>query len=136
VRRALAQRQVVLGAVTLLAITVSFAVTAQHDRKAAAALPRPVGSYSALVAASGPRAIGKKTACGIVVAPRTLGISSPVLPCGTRLYLNYGTRHVLAPVVSRGPEATGAEFAVTPALARRLRLTGVKRVRWSYSAEG
>jgi hypothetical protein len=74
------------------------------------------GSYSALVAASGPRAIGKKTACGIVIAPRTLGISSPVLPCGTRLYLNYGTRHVLAPVVSRGPEATGAEFAVTPAL--------------------
>jgi hypothetical protein len=136
VRRPLAQRQVALGAVAVLAVAVSFAVTARHDRKAAAALPKPVGSYSALVAASGPKVIGKKTACGIVVAPRTMGIASPVLPCGTRLYLSLGTRHVLAPVVSRGPQATGAEFAVTPALAHRLRLSGVKRVRWSYAAEG
>jgi hypothetical protein len=136
VRRALAQRQVVLAGVTVLAVAVSFAVTARHDRKAAAALPPPVGSYTALVAASGPRTIGKRTACGIVVATRTLGISSPVLRCGTRLYLTYGSRHVLAPVVGRGPQAAGAEFAVTPALARRLRLTGVKRVRWSYAADG
>ncbi len=134
-RRVLAQRQVVLAAVTLLAIAVSFAVTARNDRKAAAALPKPVGSYSALVAASGPRVIGKRTVCGIVVAPRTMGISSPVLPCGTRLYLNYGTHHVLAPVLGRGPDAGGAEFALTPALAHRLRLNGVKRVRWSYAAQ-
>lgn len=121
---------------TLFAIAVSFAVTARHDRKAAAALPSPVGSYTALVAASGPKTIGKKTACGIVVATRTLGISSPVLPCGTRLYLTFGSHHVLAPIVGRGPQGGGAEFAVTPALAHRLRLSGVKRVRWSYAADG
>jgi hypothetical protein len=136
VRRALAQRQVALAAVAILAVAASFAATARHDRKAQAALPASVGSYTALVAASGSKAMGKTTACGVLVGPRTQGISSPVLPCGTRLYVTYGNRHVLASVIGRGPEAKGAELALTPSLARRLHLSGLKRVRWSYAAAG
>ncbi len=131
----LAQRQVVLAAVAILAVAVSFAVTTRRDRKAAAALPAAVGSYTALVAASGPKVVGKHTLCGVQIAPRTMGISSPVLPCGVRLYLTYRGRHVLAAVIGRGPDTPGAELAVTPALARRLGITGVKRVRWSYAAD-
>jgi hypothetical protein len=126
----------VLAAVAILAVAVSFAVTARHERKAAAALPAPHGSYTALVAASGSRVVGKTTACGIEIGRRTMGISSPVLPCGVRLYLTYRSRHVLASVIGRGPQSGGAEFAVTPALARRLGVTGVRRLRWSYAGGG
>jgi hypothetical protein len=136
VRGRLAQRQVGLVAVALLAIAFSLALTARHGRKAAASLPPPQGSYSALVAASGAGAVGTRTVCGIVIAGRTTGIASPVLPCGVRVYLTYGSRHVLAPVIGRGPDRSGAEFAVTPALAGRLGLRGVKRVRWSYAGAG
>jgi hypothetical protein len=136
VRGRLAQREVGLLAVAVLAVAVSFAITTREKHKAAAAaLPPAVGSYTALVAASGPRAVGKKTRCGIVIATRTMGISSPVLACGVRLYLTYRSSHVLASVIGRGPDAPGAEFALTPALAHKLGVTGVKRVHWSYAAE-
>jgi hypothetical protein len=136
VRGRLAQREVALLAVALLAVVVSLAVTMRDKHKAAAAaLPPSVGSYTALVASSGPRAVGKKTSCGIVVAPRTMGISSPVLGCGVRLYLTFRDRHVLAPVIGRGPNTPGAEFAVTPALARKLGMTGVRRLHWSYAGD-
>jgi hypothetical protein len=135
-RGRLAQREVGLLCVAVLAVAVSFAVTTRHKHNAAAAsLPPPVGSYTALVAASGARVVGTRTHCGVVIASRTMGISSPVLACGVRLYLTYGGHHVLAPVIGRGPRAPGAEFAVTPALARKLGMTGVKRVRWSYASD-
>jgi hypothetical protein len=136
VRGRLAQREVGLLCVAVLAVAVSFAITTRDKHQAAAAsLPPPVGSYTALAAASGQRVVGTKTRCGVVIASRTMGISNPVLACGVRLYLTYRGRHVLAPVIGRGPSTPGAEFAVTPALARKLGLTGVKRVRWSYAAE-
>lgn len=135
-RPALVRRQLVLVAVTVLAIAVSLAVTTRPGHKAAAALPAPVGSYTALVATASAKDEGKPTACGVVVSPWTVGISSPVLPCGVRIYLSRGQRHVLAPVIGRGPTTPGAEFALTPALASRLRITGLRRVHWSYAASG
>jgi hypothetical protein len=136
VRQALLQRQLVLVAITVLAIAISLAVTTRPGHKAAAALPPPVGSYTALVATAGPKSEGKTTACGVVVSARTVGISSPVLPCGVRIYLTRGGRHVLASVIGRGPTAPGAEFAITVALAHRLGITGLRRVHWSYAASG
>ncbi|HEX4519964.1 MAG TPA: hypothetical protein VH063_10325 [Gaiellaceae bacterium] len=135
-RPVLVRRQLVLVAVTVLAIAVSLAVTTRPGHKAAAALPPPVGSYTALVASTGPKSVGKKTACGVVVTSRTVGISSPVLPCGVRLYMSRGARHILASVIGRGPTAAGAEFGLTPALAHRLEITGLRRVHWSYTATG
>jgi hypothetical protein len=135
-RGRLAQREVGLLAVALLAVAVSIAITMRERHKAAASvLPPEEGAYTALVAASGPRAVGSRTGCGVVIGTRTFGISSPVLPCGVRLYLTYRSRHVLASVIGRGPEAPGAEFALTPALAHRLGVTGVKRLRWSYAGQ-
>jgi hypothetical protein len=136
VRQALVQRQLVLVAITVLAISISLAVTTRPGHRAEAALPPPVGSYTALVATENARLTGKTTACGVLVLSRTVGISSPVLPCGVRLYVSRGGRHVLASVIGRGPPAPGAEFGLTPALAHRLGITGLRRIHWSYAASG
>jgi hypothetical protein len=132
-RRILVQRQLALGALALLAAVVSLAVTDRHQahvRKAS--LPPPQGSYTALVGSSGAESLGGATACGVAIGARTLGIASPVLPCGTRLYLTFRGRHVLAPVIARGA-GPGREFDLTLPLARRLGIRGVRRVHWSYA---
>jgi hypothetical protein len=126
---------VLLAGVTLIAVAISLAVTTRRDHeKAAAALPAAVGSYTALAATAEPQVDGKETACGVTVKPRLMGISSPVLPCGIRLYIAYRDHHVLAAVIGRGPTAPGAELGLTPTLAHRLGITGVRRIRWSYAA--
>jgi hypothetical protein len=132
-RRQLAQRQVVLGGLTILAVAVSLAFTTHHGHHPRASrLPPPHGSYTALAAASGESTLGHMTSCGTLVGDSTLGIASPVLPCGTRLYLTFRNRHVLASVIDSS-SAPGASFELTHALASRLGVTGVRRVRWSYA---
>jgi len=134
VRRKLAERQVVLGAVTILAIAVSLAFTTRTDHRhhRVTRLPAPHGNYTALAAATAESAFGRRTSCGVLVGDATMGIGSPVLPCGARLYLTYRHRHVLASVIDRA-NAPGASFVLTHALARRLGFTGVRRVRWAYA---
>jgi len=132
-RRPLAQRQVMLAGAAVVAIAASLAITSRHGSRSAS-LPASSGSYSALFSSTGPRAFGKTTSCGVVVGAGTMGISSPVLPCGVRLYLSYRGTTVLASVIGRTPAAPGGEFGLTQALARRLGITGVRRCRWSYAA--
>ena len=133
-RRQLAQRQVVLGGVTVLAVAVSLAFTTRNGdhHHGASRLPPPHGDYTALAAASAESPLGHRTSCGILVGDSTLGIASPVLPCGARLYLTYRGRHVLASVIDQA-SAPGASFVLTHALARRLGVSGVRRVQWSYA---
>jgi rare lipoprotein A len=131
-RLGLAQRQAVLAALALLAGVVALAVTSGRHHPARK-LPPAVGSYTALAGSSGVVAYGKRTACGQVIGPRTEGVAHPVLPCGVKLYLGYGGRHVLTRVIDRGPYVPGRQFDLTEALARRLGLVGVQRVTWSYA---
>lgn len=132
-RRQLAQRQVVLAAVTTIAVAVALAFATHHEHhRSVSRLPPPHGSYTGLAAASGASALGRRTSCGVLEGDSTLGIGSPVLPCGARLYLTYRRRHVLASVIDQAG-APGASFVLTHALARRLGVTGVRRVRWSYA---
>jgi hypothetical protein len=124
-----------LAGAALLAIAISLAITSRHSEHVrAAALPPSQGSYTALVGASAARTVAKPTSCGVQIGLRTMGILSPVLPCGIRLYLGYRSRHVLAAVIGRGPPGPGREFELTRALARKLGVAGVKRVRWSYAS--
>jgi hypothetical protein len=133
VRRQLAQRQVILAAVAILAVAVSVAYVTRHDhRRHAVTLPPALGSYTALAAATAESALGHTTTCGVLVGDSTEGIGSPVLPCGVRLYLTYRHRHVLASVIDRA-DSPGAAFVLTHALAHRLGVSGVRRVRWSYA---
>jgi rare lipoprotein A len=131
--RRLAQREVGLAGVALLAAAVSLAVTSQ-TQKDDSDLPRPTGSYTALAGTPGTAAFGKRTACGQLLKPATQGVAHPVLPCGVRVYVSYRGKHVLTQVIDRGPYVPGRQFDLTYALARLLGLTGVQRIHWSYAA--
>jgi rare lipoprotein A len=131
-RPRLAQREVALAGIALLGAAVSLALTTS-DGGRKRQLPPAQGSYTARVGSAGVEAFGKRTACGQVIGPRTEGIAHPVLPCGVRIYLTYHGKHVLTQVIDRGPYLAGREFDLTDALARRLGLSGVQTIRWSYA---
>ena len=128
----LAQREVALAGLALLAVAVSLAVTAQ-TRRPASHTAQPEGSYVALAGSSGPAAFGRRTACGGVMRPETVGVSHPTLPCGARVFITYRGQTVLAQVVDRGPYVPGRQFDLTDALARRLGLRGVQEIHWAYA---
>ncbi len=128
----LAQREIALAGVALLAAVVSLAVTSGR-REESSNLPEPAGSYTARAGSSGPQVFGKRTACGKVIHPDTEGIAHPVLPCGARIYVTYRGKHALVQVIDRGPYVPGREFDLTDALARRLGLRGVQQIGWSYA---
>jgi rare lipoprotein A len=132
VRARLAQREIALAGVALLAAVASLALTSGR-RDNESTLPEPAGSYTALAGSSGPGAFGKRTACGEVLGPETVGVAHPVLPCGVYIYVTYGRKHVLAPVIDRGPYVPGRTFDLTDALARKLGLRGVQEIHWSYA---
>jgi rare lipoprotein A len=128
----LAQREVALAGLALLAVAISLAVTAQ-TRTSSSNTPQPEGSYLALAGSSGPAAFGRRTACGGVIRPDTVGVSHPTLPCGARVFITYNGQTVLAQVVDRGPYVPGRKFDLTDALARRLGLRGVQEIHWAYA---
>jgi peptidoglycan lytic transglycosylase len=115
----------------LLAAVVALALTSGRGHEST--LSPAVGSYTALAGSSGVAAYGHRTACGQILGPKTEGVAHPVLPCGVKLYVTYQHSHVLTQVIDRGPYVSGREFDLTDALARRLGLTGVQRIHWSYA---
>jgi rare lipoprotein A len=131
----LAQRLVVLAGLALLAAVLVYAFTDRSDDEASG-LPPPSGSYTALAGTTGEAAFGRRTVCGQVIRPTTQGVAHPVLPCGARVYVSFRNRHVLTQVIDRGPYEPGRTFELTPALARQLGLSGVRRITWSYAAAG
>ena len=128
----LAQREVALAGLALLAVAASLAVTAQ-TRTSSSNLPQPEGSYLALAGSSGPTAFDRRTACGGVIHPETIGVSHPTLPCGARVFITYKGQTVLTQVVDRGPYVPGRQFDLPDALARRLGLRGVQEIHWAYA---
>ncbi len=134
-RLSFAQRQAALAAIALLAAAISLAVTSP-SRRHASALPPRIGSYTALAGSSGVVAYGKRTSCGQIIGPKTEGLAHPVLPCGVRIYISFGGRHVLTQVIDRGPYVPGRQFDLTQALARRIGLIGVQKIHRSYAGAG
>jgi hypothetical protein len=57
----------------------------------------------------------------------------PALPCGARIFVEYGSRQALTRVVARSPVGQGRQLDLTPRLAKRMRLDGVREVRWAFS---
>jgi hypothetical protein len=138
----LIQRELVLGAAALLAVVVALAVAARNDEAAvpvpASRLPQPAvsklsGWYPALAGVRKRPLAGRPSGCGTLLDPKTLGVDHPVLPCGAKIFLDYGGKTVLTTVVDRGPLAPGYQFELTPALADRVGLTGVQKIRWSFA---
>jgi rare lipoprotein A (peptidoglycan hydrolase) len=129
----LAQREVALAGVALLAAVVSLAVV--NGRSTAKShLPKPVGGWYTALAGVRVGGYGTRTACGQVLRADTAGVSHPVLPCGAKIYVSYRGKSVLTQVIDRGPYVPGREFDLTGNLAAELGLRGVQEIRWAYAA--
>lgn len=137
-RAALAQRQVALACVALLAAIVVLALTSHGNSQSDKSLPQPVPAsggawYTALAGAGQPR-YGKRTRCGYVLQPGTVGITDSVLPCGVLVYVAYkDSPRILTRVIDRRPVTAGRKFDLTPRLAEELGVDGVQRIRWVFA---
>jgi hypothetical protein len=137
-RAALAQRQVALACVALLAAIVALALTSHGNSQSDKSLPQPVPAsggawYTALAGAGQPR-YGKRTRCGYVLRPGTVGITDSVLPCGVLVYVAYkDSPRILTRVIDRRPVTAGRKFDLTPRLAEELGVDGVQRIRWVFA---
>ena len=135
---ALAQREVALAGIALLAAILALALTSHGSTAGTRNLPQPVtapggGWYTALAGAGLPR-YGRRTRCNIVLRPRTIGVTDSVLPCGIKLYVAYrDSPEVLTQVIDRRPVVPGRKFELTPNLAEQLGVDGVQRIRWVFA---
>ena len=139
----LLQRELSLAAAAVLAVVVGLAVASRDNGSPAAAsrLPQPAvsklsGWYTALAGVRKRPLAGHASACQTLLDPKTLGVDHPVLPCGAKIFVAFHGLTVLTTVVDRGPLEPGYEFEVTPALAEKMGLTGVQRIRWSFARAG
>jgi rare lipoprotein A (peptidoglycan hydrolase) len=135
----LAQREIALAAVAFLAVVA--VVAGLHvaregspgsTRAAAASTPW----YDAQAAPYSFPAKAKRTACGQPATDAVLGVAHPVLPCGAKVVIRFRGRDVLTQVVDRGTGASGRDFELTRALARRLGMTDVQPIQWRFAQPG
>lgn len=127
-------RAVGLLAVAILAAAIALALTQRHHH---GNLPRGSGLwYTALAAPYLQSATPKRSACNVLLGPRTKGVAHPTLPCGVKVYIEFGGKQVLTQVIDRGPDVPGREFDITTALAKELGLVGTREIRWRYTTAG
>jgi len=137
VSSALAQREIALAAVALLAAVMSLALASHRGHSSAAALPEPValnGSWRSSLAGATPARYGRRTNCGIVLRPGTIGVGDSVLPCGIKLYFAYrNSPQILTQVIEHRPVPPGRKFELTPRLAEKLGVDGVQKIQWVFA---
>jgi hypothetical protein len=135
VNPALAQRQLALAGVALLAIVAAiFLVERARDEPSASAAPPVATHWSRALAGPYTLPAGTKlTACGQRASESILGVAHPVLPCGAKVVIRFDDQDVLTQVVDRGAGLPGREFDLTPALAKRIGLTGVQPIEWRFA---
>jgi peptidoglycan lytic transglycosylase len=76
----------------------------------------------------GPGFWGNRTACGETLRQSTLGVANRTLPCGTPVAIYYKGRTITVPVIDRGPYAHGADWDLTMATAKALKITGTTTI--------
>jgi hypothetical protein len=135
----LAQRLIALAGIALLAGLAALALARETAPGAAnlpEAIPAPGGGWFSTLASSHGPSFGRThrdRTCRHVVGRSSLGVAHPVLPCDTKIYLSYGDRRALTQVIARGIGAAGREFELSPALARKLGLSGTQPIKWRYA---
>ena len=135
----LAQRFIALASAALLAGVFGTALSQAGRDSSPSALPAPAvglgGGWSTVLAGVAPGAPrgGRRSGCDWVVLPRTQGVLHPTLPCGAEVFVEYGGRRALTQVVGHVPVGQGRQLDLTPRLARRLDLEGVREVRWAFT---
>lgn len=137
---AVVQRTVALAAVALLAAVGALALTGGGSGSTVAETgPRPVpapdgGWYTALAGSRGQAGDAERTTCRRILTGRSLGVSHPTLPCGTKLYVAYGSLEVFTEVIDTRLKEQGRQFELTEALAQRLGLEGTQQIRWRFAS--
>ena len=127
---ALARRQAALAGVALVGALGAIALTRMGDDPQ----PPPQAAVEWREARVGILAAAEETtACGEALGPSTAGVAHPVLPCGAELLLEHEGRRARTEVVARGTVEGGLSFDLTPALARRLGISGEAVVRWRFA---
>ena len=121
----------VLAGIALLALALAlvFSPLFHHKAKSSSAAPW----YTALAAPYAGSAGSAKTACGRVIGSATIGVAHPVLPCGAKLEIAFGGKHVFARVIDRAPSVPGHTFDLTLGLARMLGIHGTQTIRWRFA---
>jgi hypothetical protein len=136
---ALAQRQLALAGLALLAGILALGLSSQKHSsgpKLPGSIPAPGGGWYQAVATSRGPTFGTKhrdEACGHIVGPTSLGVANPVLPCDSKIYIQFGDTTALTQVIARGPSSSAADFELTPILARKLGLEGNQIIGWRYA---
>ena len=137
---ALAQRQIALAGIALLAGIVSLGVSSRQESsgpRLPESIPAPGGGwFPALATAHGPTfaRVHLDKSCGHKVGPSSRGVANPVLPCDTKIYIQLGEDvELLTQVIARGPKSAQADFELTPTLAREIGLQGTQPIGWRYA---
>jgi hypothetical protein len=140
VNAALAQRQIALAGLALLAGILSLGLSSPKQAsgpKLPGSIPAPDGGWFQAVASSNGSTFARRhvdQACGYTVGPTTrLGVANPVLPCDSKIYIQFGDKLLLTQVVARGPSSAEADFELPPLLAQELGLNGSQIVGWRYA---
>ena len=76
----------------------------------------------------GPGFWGQRTACGEKLERTTLGVANRTLPCGTKVGIYYGGHTLIVRVIDRGPYANGADWDLTEATEKALRIPGTATI--------
>ena len=132
----LLQRLFALAGVGLVASILALAVVRHNDAANGlpGSAPAPGGGWFTALAGPAPLpARPRQTACGHTLTAATLGVAHPVLPCGAKIYIEFGNKRVLTQVIDHGPQSPGREFNVTRALAERIGLNSVQTIRWRFA---
>lgn len=134
-----AQRLLVLAGLALVSGLVAVGAVGRAESDSGS-LPESVeapgeGWYEAVAVPRRKTARAVRTACGYRLTAKTDGVGHPVLPCGTRIYIAYGSIEALTQVLARGSAAPRSQFVVTQALARKLGLESTDLVRWRYARD-
>lgn len=135
----LGQRLSLLAAVALLATLVAVAVVEQRSGGSASAAltsaPAPAGWNTAFAGSRGPTGDAERTTCGQLLTPSSLGVTHPVLPCGAKIVLRYGSHNVLTEVIDNSLREPGRQLEVTDKLARMLGIDGTVELEWRFATD-
>jgi hypothetical protein len=136
----LAQRQIALAGLALLAGILALGLSSQRHSNAPRlpeSIPAPGGGwYQAIGTSNGPtfRTEHRDSDCGYTLGPDTqIGVANPVLPCDTKIYVQFGKTETLTQVIGRTPQTAEADFEFPPALAKKIGLEGNQIIGWRYA---
>ena len=133
------QRTIALAAVALVAAVAVLALTGGATGPGDEAGPQQVtvagggGWYTALAGSRGAPRDAERTTCALVLTGRSLGVSHPVLPCGTKIFISYGGEEVLTEVIDAKLKQPGRQFELTEGLAQQLGVEGTQQIRWRFA---